>query len=368
MNLMEDFLSNFKKDCNQTTYKFENFLTRLQREEVHNLCDRLGLYHQSYGSGSMRRIIVSKEKMDIEISEDDRKIFINDSSFPITVTRDPWFSEQIKSLDPLFGTKEKYKVFVETCKILSKQDQPFKTFYYNLSDKIIKYIKTQPCYKELLINNNNFKEKEIPNETNIYKNYINDFDKVYISLDIIQANFTCLRKFYPDLFDGCNTWTEFVKKFTDLEYFTTAKYFRQITFGKLNAKQISSIEKYLMGEFYQHIKNWVNVIGRIGSDEIFIVSTRKTWKEDVELIKQILDKNQLNDIWRVNAFTLKQLGNSRALIKTNLDNNKISIKSIEKDFYLQAYRYYMNQVVIESDKIGMKDGYIIRYEDLYEFE
>lgn len=369
---MDEFLSAFKADPTQTSFKFDKYLTRPQREEVHAICDRIKLYHRSYGLGTARRITVSKEKMDIEITDDDRKMFIKDSALPISVYKEPWFSQQIEAIDPICGSKKCYASFLEACKVLAIDGKSFKTYCYELKDKMVNFIKEQPRYKELSTDDLKMKPTELPNQTDIYIN--NNFTKTnwsnvrYISLDINKANFTCIYKFFPEIFDGCKTWAEFVRKFSSIEYFTTAKYFRQIVFGNLNTKRIASIEKFIMSELYQMMKDVVNIIGCCGSDEMIIATDVDNLNQTVTFLTELFNEHKLDSIWRIEPFILKPLGNSKVFIKTRTDTGIIEIKGIEKDFFLQAYRYIMNNDVIEIDRMGMKDSYVVRYEDLYEFD
>jgi hypothetical protein len=371
---IEELLLVFKFDPNQTTHKFEKYLTRFEREELHLLCQKHGLYHRSYGSGTQRRMTISKEPLEIEITDDDRKRFANDMKFPITVFREEIFLYQVEALDPLYGTKKAYESFKVTAEAVAALGKGFHAYVHEISNKMIEDLKALPAYKEFVANDS-MPCKELPPEKKIYVNKpfttTNWNDIRYISCDIRQANFNCLRFCDRSLVFDCATWAELVKKYTPYEYFETAKQFRQMVLGHLKAKKIQAIERHIMGELYHLIKDHMTVFGRIGSDEMIILTSVAKWEQDLAHLKKTMQEklsDTVRSMWRVEAFSLKPLGNTEVFIKTNIETNAIEIKGIEKRFFLQAYRYYLGQKPTLEDMMGTENGVLVEYKEPFEFE
>ena len=75
----------------------------------------------------------------------------------------------------------------------------------------------------------------------------------------------------------------------------------------------------------------------------------------------------MKNIWKIVPFSLVPLGFSNIFIKKNLKDNSIEIKNIDKDFFAQAYKYFIGKPVSPNDMKAMKDGYIITYDEPYNF-
>ena len=73
----------------------------------------------------------------------------------------------------------------------------------------------------------------------------------------------------------------------------------------------------------------------------------------------------MQNIWKIIPFTLVSIGNSKSFVKKNLNDDTIEIKNTDKDFYAQALKYYLGQKLEPLDMKGMKNGFIITYDEKY---
>ena len=137
--------------------------------------------------------------------------------------------------------------------------QKFLEYRHSIEDQILSYNLNSEAYKEF-----NGDKSAVPSETPIVgspelytKEQCNHF---FVSYDMIKANFQALRYANPAIVKDCETYEQFIEKFTDIEYFKHAKQLRQVLFGKLNGKRTSSIEKYISNlfakEFSQRLGKW----------------------------------------------------------------------------------------------------------------
>lgn len=367
MDTIEYAIEQFKKDINQNELIFSN-KTNEERKMIHTLCATCELYSESYGPTVDRKLIVTKtsrkESTEINITDTDRKLFIKDYSLPIPVHMEPYFSYYMNLFDPLYNTKDKYKLLIDAKTILNKQQTTLKDESYRIMNAIIIEVKRNPLYNEL-IKETKYDLKVLPNDVNIYgKN-----KKFYISLDIIKANFTSAKFISPELVLKCNTWEDFMRKFTPLEYFIQSKYFRQIVYGNLGIKKILSVQKYMLAELYDKIKDHVQISGKCASDELFIATTENDMIDDYQKIMLLVNDlpENMKHIWRIAPISVEPLGTSNGHIRktfnnlNNLDDFKIEIRNVNKDFYAQAYKYYIGEEITDSDMMAMKDEYLIKY-------
>lgn len=348
---------------------FPETLHSRDRGVIHSYCEKVGLFSKSEGNGNKRTILVYKKKPETinEITDSDRKQFIQYFGFPIPIYKEPYFSYYIETLDPIFKTKKAYALLVDAINILTARGENFKTFTFNLVDKIVRKISEQPEYQKFIQEVKNSKDlvsEEYPPETDIY-NTTGPFPKFFFSLDINKANYNCMKQYNPKLVLDTNSWEEFIKKFTDIEYYIHAKYFRQIIFGKLCPKQIAIVQKELLTKLYLKIKDHLPVEGRLGTDELFVRTNLETYLQDFICLKNLI--KELPDIWNISVFSLEPLGKSETFIIKDLVDGTIEIKNIAKDFYIQAFKYYKNIPLEPYDFKAMKDDYIITFDDPFSF-
>ena len=374
---MQQKINDFINNSSQTELTFNELLNGKERLAIHEYCEKVGLFSKSEGNGKQKGIIIYKQKPIIsseeKVSDDDRKQFIKDFGLPIPVYKEPYFSYFLETLDTILDTKKKYRLLLDAIENLDQRGKKLKTFTMELSNKIIQQISEQNIYQQFTKDTSKatskYITKDLPPDVEIYSRN-GEFPKVLFSLDIIKANFSSMKFHNPEIVFNCNTWEELIKRYTDIPYFTQAKFFRQIIFNRLSSKGIPIIQKYLLCQLNNNIKSYVNVLGRTGNDELIISSTHLTYKDDLATIDKIMNELPDNNksIWRVTPFILSPLGKTDIFVKKNLLNGSIEIKHIDKDFYTQAYKYYMNIPLNENDMKAMKDDYLITYDEPYIFE
>lgn len=356
------------KESSLLTYELPTNLDSKTRREIYTICEKLGLCAEKVGSATMQKIVIMKEKK-LEVTDSDRKQFIKDFSLPIPVYKEPYFSYFLELYDEIYNTKSKYQLLIDA---LNKVNN-IKKCSYDLMEKITTEIKSRPEYA-IFIKDQKYNEKELPNNVDIYVNNQKKWPKYYISLDLITANYNCVKFFDNNLVLNSNTWSELIGKFTEIEYFKESKHFRQIIFGNLHTKRIASIQKYILSFLYDKIKDKVKVLGKVSTDELIIDTCDKTIKDDYQKIVDIINDlpENMKKMWRIVILSIEPIGNSKAFVKKiytspELNSFKIEIKNIEKDFHAQAYKYYIGKDIEEYDRKGMKDDFLITYDDNYIF-
>ncbi|QKF94426.1 R3H domain-containing protein [Fadolivirus algeromassiliense] len=379
-NIKEKFrpdVLSFKNDNELSQIIFDNLRSNKERKVIHELCEEYGLFSASSGPDNKRIVTISKTKIikEVEITDEDRKLFIKDSGLPIPVWRQPYFSYFLTLYMQFYNADELYELFKEAIEILFSRNKNFISFTHMLVNIVCENIKNNPHYEKLLTDESHI-PSVVPNNCDIYVKRDNIWPKYYITLDIIKANFSALKFFNKELVSGCDSWEEFIAKFTDIKYYAKAKYFRQACLGNLKVKRMGSIQLYLLSYLYGLIKDLVKVAGKVSNDEIIIETTKETLMSDYQILKSIVDSlpENMKGIWRIEPFVIEPLGRSTAFVKKYFDGDNIDlitkeeIKQIEKDFHAQAYKYYTNQELVLNDFKAMKDNYLITYEDKYSFD
>ena len=102
--------------------------------------------------------------------------------------------------------------------------------------------------------------------------------------------------FNQELVLGTKSWEEFVGNFTKFKYFVEAKYFRQVVFGNLNGKKLTSVQKKILSDVNNAIKEHnskneikIEIMGIASSDEMMFKTTKETLKQDFNEIKKVIN-------------------------------------------------------------------------------
>ena len=222
-----------------------------------------------------------------------------------------------------------------------------------------------------------------------------------ISVDIISANFSCMKVFFPELVDNCDSWCTFIKQFTTYDFIIESKYIRQIILGKINNKKFSLIQKLMMSDLYAILQKSINTdtekIFSLGNDELYItVPKAETFDQLKIIIKGLYDKIiasisflpiTMHKIFKVYPFCVKPIekpGSARPFLmydkRTISDITMLAsiscvtdiapqILCAPKELYIQAYKYVLGLPLQEPvDLICSKNDRCVSFDSEYKFD
>lgn len=190
----------------------------------------------------------------------------------------------------------------------------------------------------------------------------------FISIDLKSANFNSLRWFSAKMFDGYETFSDYLKEFTDLKYFQESKYLRQVVFGHLEPKKQVVIQKNLMISISELISKEFDIaigdIKSVGTDELVILVDPNDAGEFVRSIESKIaySNKSLAEIIKVEAFTLASINGRKMFVKEYLDGSK-EFKAIPHNVFLQAFKRYYGLEINQADLMFEHDGHLAYYSE-----
>lgn len=299
-----------------------------------------------------------------------KKRFVRDCGLPITVFDNPYFGQRLEILDSLYDCCRKFDVFCEEASKF-QNDQEYLTWYNATKDAIITAIKSNIMYEA-------FNSLELPKPEKKYEKknlYVEQNDKhSFISIDMKKANFSAMRFFSPVIFDGCETWEDYVSKFTSSQHFADSKYVRQVIFGACNPKKQIKYEAYLMEQLCDYIvKNLPELeIYSLGEDEIIARLASLSYKTIMydrflpDYLKRVIDRepNGIGNIVRLEYYVLRKIS-SYGWCKENYYNAIVpitpSFKCIDSEIFHQIAKHYNKQEITEDDLVFYHNGQLARF-------
>lgn len=297
-----------------------------------------------------------------------KKRFCKDCNIPIAVFDNPYFSERLETLDILNDCEFKfYKFCLELESFDSEQD--YFEHYNSVKDKMITHIKNNPTYQ--VFNEQNIDKLDVGvNKRNLYVEQ-ND-GGTFVSIDMKQANFTALRQFSKSIFDNCETWEEFVGKFTDSKHMAKSKYIRQVVMGACNPKQQIKFERFLMSILCKHIMDTVDGdvnIYSLGDDEIIITidnpNEPSEFSSGFSLNELRVAINTciggIGELVRVDMFDLHKIGNVGWMKTYYGDEDRVEFKCLDAEIFHQIVKHYYGVPITEDDLVFYHNGRLAKF-------
>lgn len=293
-------------------------------------------------------------KIDLEL----KKRFVKDYNLPIQVLASPYFEYFLDLYQEDYGSKSEWdKLQKEIETKFEGNSGKYLDHFYIIRNKIIEDLENSMEYKNFCEDKEFFNRYSNPGEIKQRLYTVEQIDKVFLSIDLRKANFQAFRFYNPELVKNTNTYKEFIELYDESELLAESKYTRQVIFGKLNAKRQITLEKYLMYEIFEEIKEIIPEDFKLFSrqtDEIVYEIPRNYVPDGIEeqLISIIKEKLDL-DV-KVEVFTLKMLqrftknGNSIIGFSKNylypLDK-KSTLHDVSKVYFSQMYKIWKNKKI-----------------------
>ena len=290
-----------------------------------------------------------------------RSKFVRDFQLPIQVVQSPYFDNMIEMLEKDFGAKTKYLNLLEIIRDrFDGKINKFLEYRHKVVNDILSYIENSEAYKDFLADKSVLDDyKPIVANRELYTQ--EQSGHFFVSYDMIKANFQALRYANPAIVKDCETYEEFVGKFTDIDYFKHAKQLRQETFGKLNGKRTAAIEKRVSNNFAKEYSQRLGIYGfelfSIKTDEIiFKFCGREKEFESMHVSNTEFDGFK----FRVNKFKLTHQAFKRstsesqlvAFIKEDyLKADRRTLHCVPDTYYPQVYKLLNGMKIDDSDQV-----------------
>lgn len=275
-----------------------------------------------------------------------KKAFCKTFDLPIKVYQEPYFTDRLELFQPFFETIDKYKLFcseLPVCDTIEQTEQQYLAEYHELQDAMIQDIKANPGYQTFNhadLSVYQVKNKNLPGKA-IYKP--SNHGRVFVSLDMRQANFQALRYFDPSIFQHKYVWEDYVRLYTDKIHWIKSKHLRQVIMGNCNPGRHTTYEKYLMDQVLTKLFDFgidPDLIAFFSNDEI-VIDITDTKHDPVDLVGHLNYKfmhtgSYMNERptppLRIQAFVLYHIDKTNGYYKlfvNSPDTKNRSIKDLD---------------------------------------
>lgn len=304
----------------------------------------------------------------MKITDKLKERFCKDCNIPIKIFDEPYFMDRLKLLDELYGTLDKWNLFLEELNKYNSEQDYFEE-YNRVKDEAIMCIKNSEAYQKF---NEEDMNKYRVTHTNLPSKDIfhpsND-GKIFISIDMKKANFSALQHYgdsiSKSMFAGASTWEDFISLFTDNKHIINSKYIRQVILGNCNPKRHITYEKYLMDYILGHVSAfWLSTYEVVffSNDEI-IFDVTGICNKNISEMQRVLNEKMPVPV-KVECFKLHKIkgidGYYKEIFKEN-DETEIELKCVDNYMMPFIIRKLKGEEITDNDKVFYHEGLLAQF-------
>lgn len=307
------------------------------------------------------------------------KRFVSDYNFPVSMVNNyRLFRYQLELYEPELKTMTRWKELQQMIKERFGGDTDAFVEYYNkVRNDIITKTYESAAYQEF--NNMDMQQFAVKDRPQVSKNnvYNNENDgKMFLSIDLRRANFQALKYVNRKIFNGAQTYEDYVGQFTDLDYLKTSKYTRQVIFGQLNPSRHTTVEQYLINKVYKAVLeldylpfNASTGLVSMSNDElVFRIDQLYNPKNYSECIVQdIKTKTGLTvhvDAYELHGYSLvseSECTHKEFFVKKDLETGREEFTCMPLQFHMMGWRLFRKQPLHPEDKLFIYENGICRF-------
>lgn len=312
-------------------------------------------------------------------SPDLAKRFVSDFDFPVSMVNDyRMFCYQLELYEPELKTLTRWKELQQMIKERFGGDTDAFVEYYNkVRNDIITKTYESAAYQEF--NNMDMSRFTVKDRPQVSKNNVYNCEndgKMFLSVDLRRANFQALKYVNRRIFNGAQTYEEYVGQFTDLDYLKTSKYTRQVIFGQLNPSRHTTVEQYLINQVYKTMLtldylpfNASTGLVSMSNDELVFIIDRlynpKSYSECIVL--DIKTKTGLDvhvDAYELHGYSLVSDSNcthKEFFVKKDIETGREEFICMPLQFHMMGWKLYHKQQICPEDKLFIYENGICRF-------
>ena len=206
------------------------------------------------------------------------------------------------------------------------------------SNQIIEHIRNSHAYQEITCH----PMVDLPTT----KNFVYEGDRIYVSIDIIKANYSIMKKYDADhINDLGNSYEDLLAKFNVHPIFNHSKGFRQFIFGNLNPKRQTKAQREVIEDLRKSLTH-------LGLEEICVKSDEIIYAVDsfdtAELLSQLVDTNK----FKLRVYKVERIEDFRVNTYYDIFGNEIEKSLVGCNG--NKYFIYLKQHIL-NEKLDIRD-------------
>lgn len=286
-----------------------------------------------------------------------REIFCNDFKIPIRIFQSPFFEYYMNLYDKDLNTLAKADIFNQTLKTYSTLES-FKEEWHKIKNGIVTDIESTSEYKSLVSIKEGYQSTYKVERGNPYNFKFKDVE--CISIDIVAANFNCLRNYNSKIVLDSKDFKELVSKYSSCPYYSEVKTFRQVVFEKLHPNKQQGLQREMMDQVLKELfGKFTNLYVRMPSNDEIVIPLNQNYPHLKEGVLEIVRNHKLSSVLKSEVFFVRHIFDD--CFYKQFDNGKIQLRQAPINIYSQAYKKARNIPLTEEDLYFIHEGKLAKF-------
>jgi hypothetical protein len=274
-----------------------------------------------------------------------REAFCEDFKIPIKIFDSPLFEYYLDLYEHDMKISEKVRLF-NSCLSDYQTIDKFKDEWHRIKKQIVAGISATAALKNLVADNSGYQSPYRVERGNPYTHAFKGVD--CISIDLISANYNCLRNHDASIVLGTKNFQELVAMYSGNPYYANVKIFRQVVFEQLSPTRQQSLQRKMMdsvlAELYA-VKN--DMYLRMPSNDEIVIPLWKDQSTLREKIKEVTSSHALSPILRIEEFTVEHIFDD--LFFKKFTDGRIQLRKVPSQHYPRAFKMAKGLPVTDND-------------------
>lgn len=262
--------------------------------------------------------------------------------FDISIPNDEYFDYYIEQLSKTNKLQNIYEL-ISLYEDFEKDCEDVLGYKIKKSNEVVQYILNSYAYQELTCH----PITDYP----VAKNFVYEEDKIYVSIDIIKANFTSFKTF-DDRNEFGESYDEFLSKFDIHPVFLHSKSFRQFIFGNTNPKRQSKLQRSIIEDLLNLLRPLKLETLCVRADEI--IYSINDFSELSKII-DIVDQNR----FKIQVFKVKRIDDFRINTYYSFNGDELKSELVACDgtkFFMFLKEYILKEPLDIKDLFFKNNG------------
>lgn len=286
-----------------------------------------------------------------------REIFCNDFKIPIRIFQSPFFEYYMNLFNKDLDTLAKAEIFNKTLQTYSTLDN-FKEEWHKIKNGIVSDIESVEEYKRLISLKEGYQTPFKVERGNPYNFKFKDVE--CISIDLISANFNCLKNYNSKIVLDTNNFKELVSKYTTCPYYSEVKIFRQVVFEKLHPNKQQGLQREMMDQVLKDLfKEFPNLYVRMPSNDEIVVPLNQDYPHLKSMVLQIVKNHKLSSMLKTESFVVRHIFDD--CFYKEFEDGKIQLRQVPTNIFSQAYKKARGLPLTEEDLYFMHEGKLAKF-------
>lgn len=313
------------------------------------------------------------EREEILKSEFLKSSFVNDNNLPINVFENPYFLQRLHLLDQQFGCMDAFNTYCEdladfksTAEYIAYRKVLEARVLARLNERIAESdFKTVPFWEWAEDNDLRLLER-FDRQSTCVDPYIN---KTQILIRFKDSMFSPLRFFSPSIFEGAETWHQYMSWFTGYEHLRTSAAFENMVLTKVSGLRMHQLQATCFYRLLVHILHKMPLLQdqviSVGEDGIIIVPKVGQIIERRELLDAIQSAPYgMGKYVETEVFWLKELediGLMKNIYGFDGEENRVEFEHVDPDILPQVITYYNREIMLPDHLVFKREGRLAKF-------